>query len=122
MSKYASQIRKIDEVGECVMEGCDEPGNTIDHVLFGQQKKAGVAMKRWLNNAYNTQLVCLEHNIDHTANTYEARKKHVLRILEEEGWATFALWLSNCPSEKFVLKDNYQEICKVVNDFAEDVK
>jgi hypothetical protein len=116
MSKYDSQVPR--PIGKCAV--CANPGNTVDHVLFGQQKKASVAMKRWLESDYNRQYACLAHNIDRTVNTYEARKAHVLRILEDEGWVGIAMWLGNCPSEGFKKRDDYQEMCKVVNDFAED--
>lgn len=117
MSKYISQVPKMEEIGECVV--CTNPGNTTDHVLFGQKKGAPVAMERWLESDYNKQCACLAHNIDRTVNAYEKRKAHVLRILEEEGWVGIALWLSNCPKEKMKLSDKYQEICKIVNDWSE---
>ncbi len=119
---YIGQEPKMTNVGECAVEGCRNPGDTWDHVLFGQKKGAGVAMKRWLHNPYNVQPCCLEHNQNRKANTLDSRRNHVYRILEEEGWAGIGIWLADCPSDGFVKRDDFQEICKIVEDYAKETK
>lgn len=79
-------------------------------------------MKRWQNNPYNIQPACAKHNIDHTTNTYQARKAHVERILEQEGWVDIGLWMADCPSDGFVKRDDFQEICLIIESYAKEQK
>lgn len=117
-----SQEPKFREIGRCAVEGCVRRGATLDHCLHGQKKgkRVSVAMRQWLHSHYNTQPCCVEHNDNRVANNYESRKAHLQRIFEREGWPGVAEWHSNCPSEKYKLRDDYQEVCRIIEDYARE--
>jgi len=116
---YISQEPKMRTMRFCVV--CGKTANSIDHVLFPQRQKPK-AMKDWLNKTYNLQFACMKHNIDHRANTYEARERHVGRVMMREGAVGMALWLSECPSEKYKLRDDFQEVCVMVERYGKETK
>ena len=106
-----SQVPKMDTIEPCVVCGI-EPGNELDHVLFGQRKNAPKAVRDWLNSEYNIQHVCHHCNGTRRANIYKNRKKHVEMWFEADG---FEDWFLSAPY-KIKLTDVWEETRLMVLD------
>ena len=120
MSVYDDQTPKMLRIGPCVVIGCKRPGNSIDHVLFPQKSKPA-ALKRWLNHYYNKQHVCLEHNMDHKANSIGQRRRHILGVLRREGVQGFSDWMGRCPDDKMMLDGGlYLEASQILEEYIQE--